>query len=511
MRTRIAVAALVLVSVAACNVWTVRRQVAEPSQIATLDKHAPFLKAHERDGSVYVLKSWVLDSATRVIRGTGNKLDANRRVVASGALSAPLDSTLLLESNVVGPHDSQASLTLMTVLSAAISVACLTNPKSCFGSCPTFYVSDGERPVLQAEGFSASIAPALEATDVDALYRARPASRTLAVTMTNEAYETHVVRYVDVLAAPRPPNGRVFAADDRTFWNGTAITPPSSCRVSGGECTAAVTALDGAEWFDAADSTDLGTREVIDLEFSAMPAGPAGLVIGSRQTLLTTFLMYQTYAWLGSTLGEYLARLQRGDPAVLAQLGALRNALGQIEVQVPDAAQGWRTVGRTSEVGPIAEDVRVVPLPPLPPGTRNLRLRFTKGLWRLDYIAVAALDGPVQPARLIPAHVRREGRDDLAVTRSMRERTAPLTTMTGDRWDFEYELPSDFRNQELFLETRGYYLEWLRDAWVAEEDASRASAMLSDPRRTFRDLAPAFKRLEGSMEQTFWSSRYVRP
>jgi hypothetical protein len=511
VRPRIAFAALTLASVAACNVWTIRRNVADPGQVASLDHRAPFLKAHQRDGSVYVLRAWVLDSAARVVRGTGTRLDVNRRVVASGDLSAPLDSTLLLESNIVSRHGSQTAMTIMTVVSAALTVTCLSNPKACFGSCPTFYVSDGQRPVLQAEGFSASIAPALEATDVDALYRARPAGRALTVTMTNEAYETHVVRYVDVLAAPRPPNGRVFATDDHTFWNGTDITSPSSCRVGGVECTWAVTTLDGTEWYDRADTADLGAREVIDLEFPSMPAGRAGLVIGSRQTLLTTFLMYQTYAWLGSTLGEYLARLQRGDLAVLQQLGALSNALGQIEVQVPDAATGWRTVGLTSEVGPIAEDVRVVPLPPLPPGVRQLRLRLTKGLWRIDYVAVAALDGPVQPARLRPLRARKDGHDDVAVSRAMRERTAPLTTMVGDRWDFEYELPPDFRNQELFLETRGYYLEWLRDAWVAEEDAARASGMLNDPRRTFRDLAPAFKRLEGSMEQTFWSSRYVHP
>ncbi len=504
-------AMLLLLSVTACNVWTMRRAAVPPEQLATLNKESPVLKAHERDGVLYVLHDWRVDTIARVVWGTGEQLDAHRQVMARGALRVSLDSTLLFESNVVQRDGSVGAMTTMTGVSLVATAACALNPKSCFGSCPTFYVTDGERPVLQAEGFSSSIAPVLEATDVDALYLARPSSRHLDVTMTNEAYETHVVRYVDLLAAARPPGGRVFATDGHVFWRGTRITPPTSCRAGATDCTTAVRAADGIEWYDAADSTDLASKETIDLEFPEIPDGRVGLVIGSRQTLLTTFLMYQTYAWFGSTLGEFIVRLQRGDVAALSRLRALGQLLGEMEVQVADGPEGWRTVGATGEVGPIAEDVRVVPLPPLPAGTRRLRLRLTKGLWRIDHIAVAALDGPVQPERLRPNRVTRDGRVDAAALRSVRDRTAPLTTTLGDRYDFVYELPVDFANQELFLETRGYYLEWMRDAWLAEEDATRAAAMLRDPQRMFRDLAPAFKRLEPEMERSFWSSRYVRP
>jgi hypothetical protein len=32
-----------------------------------------------------------------------------------------------------------------------------------------------------------------------------------------------------------------------------------------------------------------------------------------------------------------------------------------------------------------------------------------------------------------------------------------------------------------------------------------------NPARVLRDLAPAYKRAEASMEATFWSSRYAHP
>lgn len=93
----------------------------------------------------------------------------------------------------------------------SISGYCLVNPKACFGSRPTFYAWDGERMALQAEGFSASVCPVLEARDIDALYKAKPKSQDFELRVTNEALETHVIRYANILAVPRPASGRTFA------------------------------------------------------------------------------------------------------------------------------------------------------------------------------------------------------------------------------------------------------------------------------------------------------------
>ncbi len=59
-------------------------------------------------------------------------------------------------------------------ISVAMTIYCITNPKACFGSCPTYYADVDGEPMLQAEGFSASVAPALERDDIDALFRTRP-------------------------------------------------------------------------------------------------------------------------------------------------------------------------------------------------------------------------------------------------------------------------------------------------------------------------------------------------
>ena len=86
-----------------------------------------------------------------------------------------------------------------------------------------------------------------------------------------------------------------------------------------------------------------------------------------------------------------------------------------------------------------------------------------------------------------------------------------LVTGPGDEYRLVYELPDDGADHELFLESRGYYLEWIRDDWVRQADRAHATSMLRNPRKALRQLAPEFKHQEASLEREFWNSRYARP
>ena len=61
-----------------------QRQLTEPAQVATIDRKSPFIKAHMRDGAVYILSPWTFDAATRTVSGHGERLDANRNRVGTG-------------------------------------------------------------------------------------------------------------------------------------------------------------------------------------------------------------------------------------------------------------------------------------------------------------------------------------------------------------------------------------------------------------------------------------------
>lgn len=481
-----------------------------PDQVPRPKQTGSPLKVHLRSGNLVVLDSWVeTDSG---LTGGGALYGLDRTLVGTGRFTVPADSIALLETETHSVSRAGPSITFMgvwTALWTAITIQCVSNPKSCFGSCPTFYPEGGDSKVPAAEGFSSSIARVLEARDVDALWDAKVAERRFTLRMTNEALETHAVRSLRLFAAPRPAGGRVLQGTDGSFYPALEVRAPARCTGPEGDCLAAVGLLDGAERRSVSDSTDLAARETVELEFPAA-AGPKGLVLAARQSLVSTYLFYQTIAYLGGRAGDWLAGLERSDPAQARQAMGLARALGGIEVEVRGPAGGWRRVGTYDEAGPIATSVVAVPLGHTGRDTVHLRLRMAKGAWRVNWVALASLGGPVTPVALEPDRVEHQGADDAAALRRLREPDRYLVTYPGDAYRIGFTLPAGLRDPELFLESRGYYYEWMRREWMAEEDPAMAALMLLDPGQALRRMAPAFKRVEPDMERLFWESRYAK-
>jgi len=109
------------------------RTLVEPRDHARLDAQAPYLKAHMRDGGVYVLSSWKVDEASRRVQGEGDAFDALRQRTAHGALELGLDDVAIFETNRVQKSPGITALAVITGVSAAVTMACAINPKACFG------------------------------------------------------------------------------------------------------------------------------------------------------------------------------------------------------------------------------------------------------------------------------------------------------------------------------------------------------------------------------------------
>ena len=224
----------------------------------------------------------------------------------------------------------------MTTATGIGALICLANPKACFGSCPTFYASDGTTLSLMAEAFSSSIAPCLAANDVDALSNAVPSGRSLALLMKNEALECHVVQGARLLVAQRPPGGRVYKTSDGQFWQTGPMILADSVLTPSGRGDQLLGRLDGKEYFSCADSLDITTRETLDLYFRSENLRRPALMIAHRQTLMTTFLLYQTLAYMGKDAGYWLAKLERSDAEIRSRINGPGEKLGWTEVLVQD-------------------------------------------------------------------------------------------------------------------------------------------------------------------------------
>lgn len=491
--------------------YTLKRKLIAPAQFQSLDSSSLFLKAHMHDGKVYILSSWKVDSENQTVTGQGELFNTNREILETGEFTIPIDSVAIFETNT--PHIPSAvqARTVVIVGSTLILVGIgVALEASDAGSCPTFYVSDGDRLILQAEGFSASVTPSLEASDVDALYRARPTDRHFEIQMKNEMLETHVVRYTDLIAVKRELGRRVFQTADGTFWEADTIVEPSAASGSEGDCLPLLRAVDGQERFSEADPEYLATRETLDLEFENVPVGSDGLVIAARESLMSTFLFYQGLSYMGRSAGQWIAAFERGDTNLKKAVTGIGQTLGGIEVLLQDDTSQWVSVGEVKETGPLAVDVHLVKLPPLKRERVNIRLRLTKGHWRLDAVKLVKLSKQRNPIRLSPIAVNQDGVSANEAHRLLTDPTEALTTLPGDVYTLVYQLPKDFESYELFLESRGYYLEWMREAWLADENPTFAAVMLFNPERALRVLAPEFKKIEVDMEKKFWRSRYEK-
>jgi hypothetical protein len=483
----------------------------EPSTLPPSHRRSLPLKVHLRSGELLYLASWRVLPDGKTLEGEGTRYTILREAKESGLVAVPMEEIAVIEATnkeVVSSLELGV-LTGLTVVFGVVSGICLSDPKSCFGSCPTFYAEeDPERP--KAEGFSASVARVLEARDVDLLSGVRARDGRLRLWMRNEALETHAVRRIRLLTVPRPQGGRVVPTREGAFHSVRRLSAPVSCRGPEGDCTREMARADGLERRSLADGEDLAAREELRLTFPVAPTR-AGLVVRARQSLLSTFLFYQTLAYMGRSAGDWLAELERSGPERARSMLGMGRVLGGIEVLVAGKDGVWATVGSFDEAGPIAGDTQVIPLPERPSvGPLHVRLRMARGHWRLDEVALGELGPAVSPSVFDPVGLERGGRPDAGALRTLLDPDSHLVTLPGDAVRLSFRLPPEAEGNELFLESEGYYYEWMRADWMREEDPAMVSLILNRPGEALRRLAAPFKAQEAFGERTFWSSRFGR-
>ncbi len=305
--------------------------------------------------------------------------------------------------------------------------------------------------------------------------------------MRNEALETHVVRSVSLFAVPCGRERHVFvdaggaSQEGEGFWCTKGLLGPTRAIDDRGDWTGTLSKLDHVERTSPADSTDLSRNESIDVLFEAVPDGPVGLVIGFRQTLLTTFLFYQTLAYMGNGAGDWFASLERLGPIDKGSIGGLGSVLGGIEISVENPPGTWKSAGEVRETGPLATNTVLVPLGPRHAGPLRIRLEMARGAWRLDMVALTQVEGPATAARVHPSAVLHNGSPDSDALESLIRWDRHLVTLPGDEYTLVFKLPTGSERYALFLESQGYYLEWIRAEWLNEEDPAAAAMMLLDP------------------------------
>lgn len=514
--------ALVMLALTACEdrqLTAERRQQYRAANALLHDTTARYLKAHLHTGELIVFAPpWTMDTVQRCVRGQGTRYDLDRASLGDRMHTLPWDSVALFETNQpITARDKSFTATLITVaaIDAMLTAFCTTNPKACFGSCPTFYLP-GDSGVHQAraEGFSSAIYPALQYADVDQLGRWEHTCGGPLLYMKNEALETHVVDRLWLHAFPVVPGEEVRADPQDRFHRCTTPVPCAQARYLGQDVRAALHGDDGLEWTSLADANDLRSTSTLELGF--VPRGNIarpGLALTFRQTLLTTFLLYTALGYMGDEVSDHLARMER-DVTLRRRAGAPLNALQDIRVEAWVNGD-WEEVASVRETGPIARNRIVVPLPETLAHAREVRLRLhlTPGMYRLDHTGLVDLLGPARGEVLRPIALTDHTGCPVRGLEALQQRdAAKLCALPGDVHAITFQ-PTQGKAPEwqLFLGAEGYYLEWMRPEWLEHTDPQRLRAMLTGNDGEWRALTREFKAMEATMEAVFWNSQTPTP
>ena len=468
-RTLIPLLVLIFLSLPACVILAGRTEVTSVDTSTPVTLMTP-IKAHLRDGSTVLYRRGVTVAAES-LTGPGMRYGmtlADSAPVTAVAIAdvAGMESFRRVNEPVSSTALSLLGTAALGALGAAIAVAI-------FGSCPTIYSDSAGHQLLEAEGFSYSIAPLFEARDVDRLRVLPDARGQVRLEVRNEAAETHFLNQLELLDVEHSPGETVLPDPEGRPVAAQSVTALAPVLDRAGRDVSPLLATADRQLF-ASDTGRVGSATAGDLyddltfTLPAMPADSALVVLRLRNSLLTTVLFYDVMIraqgaraldWMGADLA---------DLGSVIELGRwYRREMG-LKVQV-ERAGAWTEVAWIRDVGPIAFEEVGIAVPVRPGVPTRVRLVFPADSWRID--ALGAGTGIRRPAyRRVPlaAALGRDGADIPAVREPL---AAPdgryLETRPGQYFTAVFETaPAPAGTRTLLLATQGYYTEWLRPAWL---------------------------------------------
>jgi len=484
----------------------------------------PFLKAHLKNGDVCIMRdTWEVDTVRNVVVGKSVCYDYKRNFKPSDEQPISIDEVLIFETNQQLKKTEIgriAALTVLAVGNVVGAISCQQNPKACFGSCPTFYINENDNfHYSNAEGFSNAILPSMEYGDIDALNNPPISESIFSLMMKNEALETHCVNEVKLLAYPKAEGEKVYQSRDNNFYLCENKYTANQVLAPEGDITALVSEHDMYERFSSADEQNLNSRETIYLNFKDLRnTDDLGFIINFRQTLMTTYFIYSMIGYMGDRVGDFAADMERNEKGAKMQMdggGATKakhsilKELGDIDVYVwNEKNEIWELQGGFHETGPIAFNHQILPLKThTEGGDLKLKIVLNKGLWRVDFLGLTNIKQQVEALEITPDNIQVEGCENAEALAQVTTPDQYLISMPGDAYKFNFTLPENHTDYELFLYSKGYYLEWMRESWIKEKNLLKLVQMRTTPKMYLKAEAAAYKAYELDMEEQFWNSK----
>ena len=478
------------------------------------------VKAHLMDGSTIVFSEGVRVGSDRVT-GAGARYDIRLNPVAP-VTGVALDSVLAMESFRTEVDDTRSAVYGLGG-TYAYSAAVVAGMVAIFGSCPTVYSGSDGVELLEAEAFSYSIVPLFESRDVDRLGVGVDEEGDVRLEVRNEALETHYINHLELIEVAHEPVGRVVPdPEGRPLVLSAPLPMQRATDRDGRDVTQLLSSPDdlvygsSASRIEEAIGSDSGALEDhINLDVR-VPAGAdrIGLHLRMRNSLLATVLFYdlmlgdrgpRALDWLGEDLGQIGPAVELGQ-WVTDNLGMRVSVLEEGE---------WREVASIADKGPLAwDDVAVVvPMDRDRSGASvRIRLAFPADHWRIDHVtpfeSAQSVEGRVIPLSTVEAPDGTQRADALQDLASADD--SYLVTGPGDSFDAVFRPdagragPGAERERTFLLASQGYYIEWIRQSWLAN---GRETEPFEPGPEALVEALRRWQAVRDTMEEQFYANR----
>lgn len=509
--------ALSILLLVTCNDLDIRRLYKDHNEYLHSEHNSDYgkyVKVHLKNGDVLLLETPIGTTRDQKnLVGTGKYYNIYRNEIGSGKFSIVVDSIAIIESNTIPKHaiTKFSAITIVAISNVALaSYSYFNGDKANYGSCPTFYYNENDDLMYaEAEGFSSAIMPSLEYADIDALNNHKITDQNFSLTMKNEALETHCINELKILAYPRRENERIYQSLKDEFFVSDQIYPITKAVGNEGDITTVLDKNDRVERSSLADDKNMCSKEEIIIDFDNIKnSDDLGLLLNFRQSLMTTYLIYNTLAYMGDEVSDYMVNFEKNNQIINLLKNGIYKELGEIEIYLQNENNKWDFQGSFGEAGPIAFNKQILHFKnKVLKNNAKIKIVMNKGYWRLDYVALANLKQKVNPIEISPNECFYENKKNTEVFEYLNNGSNHLNTLPGDKYTFNFKLPQKNTDYELFLKSKGYYLEWIRQDWMKDKNIYKLNQLVLDPKTYLKNEIKNYKEYEKTMEAKFWNSK----
>jgi len=370
--------------------------------------------------------------------------------------------------------------------------------KAFFGSCPTVYSFDGEKYSLEAECFSYSISPTIETYDLDRIDHGKTFNGKFILNVRNEALETHYINQMKLVIVdhpekyePFPVNKPFLERKDQIILFGRESSILKAISKSGRDVKTLLTERD-EQWYQSDSSVIQEISEKVEKDwieiFTTVPEGANNMVVALRfrNTLFHTVEFYdlllngygaQAIDWIG---------VKMADPIYLTQLYKWYQRYFGIYVELWNGDKIEKKVF-IDDTGPIAWRQIAFELPVPKNRIAKLRFNFLPDNVMLDWIGISFDSSPeftiheAECSKIVDIRGRQK---NILPTFLKQNDDQYFITYPAESYHLIFNVGDEPKgmNRTFFLNSRGFYIEWIRHNWLefAESNEEKLTFQLNE-------------------------------